>query len=305
MKQFTIKAKDGFDIGIDLWDEVSNPIGCVQIAHGMAEHPDRYDDFAKFLNKSGYIVAADDHRGHRRGAYNGEKGLVNGDSWNQTIEDMDCLCEYLKEQYKLPILLLGHSYGSFLSQAFCERYSSKIIGCILSGTSHMKNALTIMGRCISGMMKTFQGGNKPGKIIDKLSFGEYNKPFLDQGQQFAWLSRDKEQVEKYQNDPDCGYVLCNDYYYYFLKGVTKLYGDDAKSIRKDFPIMIAVGSMDPVSSNAKNAYKLNEFYKGIGLNPVMKVYENARHEILNEINNQEVYNDFLDFINNAFQSGNK
>lgn len=300
MKKLTIKGKDNFDIGIDLWDEVENPIGCVQISHGMAEHPDRYDDFAKFLNSNGFIVAADDHRGHRRGAYNGVKGLVNGDSWNQTIDDLDCLCDYLKNTYNLPILLFGHSYGSFLSQCFIERYSDKLVGCVLSGTSHMKNALTKTGKCVAGLMKTLQGGSKPGKLIDKLSFGEYNKPFLDQGQEFAWLSRDKEQVQKYIDDEDCGYVLCNDYYYYFLKGIQKLYGKDAESIRKDFPILIAVGSKDPVSSNAKNAYKLCDFYKKIGLNPQMKVYEDARHEILNETNNKEVYNDILNFIKGCF-----
>lgn len=300
MKQILLDAFDGAKIPVDVWDEVENPKGCVQISHGMSEHPDRYDDFAKFLNANGYIVAGDEHRGHRNGAVDKKDGMVNGDSWNQTMNDMDTLNDYLKETYKLPILLLGHSYGSFLSQYYLEKHSDKLVGCILSGTSHMKNALVQMGSCIAGMQKTFCGGHKMGKLIDKLSFGAYNKPFVEQGQQFAWLSRDKAQVDKYEKDPDCGYVLCIDFYYYFFKGVLKLYGEDAKSIRKDFNLMIAVGGDDPVSSNAKNAIKLNEFYKGLGLNPEFKIYENARHEILNETNNEEVYNDFLTFINKVF-----
>ncbi len=296
MKQLFLKAFDGADIGIDLWDEVENAKACVQIAHGMAEHPDRYDDFARFLNAHGYIVAADDHRGHRRGALNGENGLVYGDSWNQTLEDMNTLCDYLKTTYGLPVVLVGHSYGSFLSQRFVELHSDKLAGCILSGTAHMKNALIAMGRLIAGLQKVLCGGEKKGNLINKLSFGAYNKPFEEQGQEFAWLSRDKEQVAKYEADKDCGYVLCIDYYYSFFNGVMHMYGKDAETIGKDFKIMVACGSDDPVSNNSKLAVKLRDFYKGLGLNPVLKVYEGARHEILNETNSSEVYNDFLAFI---------
>ena len=300
MKKIELKAFDNATIGIDLWDEVESPKGCVQISHGMAEHPDRYDDFAKFLNANGYIVAADDHRGHRRGAINGENGMVYGDSWGQTLEDMDTLCDYLKETYQLPVFLLGHSYGSFLSQRFVELHSDKLCGCILSGTAHMKNALIAMGLCIAAMQKCFLGGDKKGNLINKLSFGAYNKPFVEQGQEFAWLSRDKEQVAKYEEDPDCGYVLCIDYYYSFFNGAMHMYGKDAKTIRKDFKIMLACGSDDPVSSQAKQVKKLNGFYKKLGLSPEMKIYEGARHEILNETNKDEVYADFLAFINSVF-----
>lgn len=301
MKNITLKAFDETDIGIDLWDEVESPIGCVQISHGMAEYPDRYDDFAKYLNGKGYIVAADDHRGHRRGAVNGENGMVYGDSWNETIDDMKVLCDYLKETYKLPVVLLGHSYGSFLSQCFIERYSDKLAGCVLSGTAHMKNGLLAMGKMISGCQKAFGLGQKKGKLINKLSFGAYNKPFVEQGQEFAWLSRDKEVVAKYEADPNCGYVLCIDYYYYFFKGVMNMYGADAKTIRKDFPIMIACGSQDPVSNQSALAKKLDAFYKDLGLNPVLKIYEGARHEILNEINKDEVYADMGSFIDSAIK----
>ena len=138
-----------------------------------------------------------------------------------------------------------------------------------------------------------------GKLINKLSFGAYNKPFVEQGQEFAWLSRDKEQVAKYEADPDCGYVLCIDYYYYFFKGAMNLYGKDAQNIAKDFKIMVACGSDDPVSNKSVNAVKLADFYKKLGLNPVLKIYQGARHEILNETNKDEVYADFLAFIDEA------
>ncbi len=303
MKQLTLKAFDDTEIGIDVWDEVENPIGCVQIAHGMSEHPDRYDDFAKFLNAKGYIVAADDHRGHRRGAINGENGQVYGDSWNQTLEDMNTLCDYLKETYNLKVALVGHSYGSFLSQRFLELHSDKLAGAILSGTAYMKGALVGAGKFIASLQALFCGEDKKGKLIDKLSFGAYNKPFVEQGQDFAWLSRDKEQVAKYEADPDCGYVLCIGYYLSFFRGVMKMYGKDAKTISPDFKLMIAVGSDDPVSNKAVLATKLNNFYLGLGLEPEYKVYQGARHEILNETNKDEVYADFGNFIDSLFKVG--
>lgn len=303
MKQLYLKAFDDTEIGIDLWDEVENPVGCVQIAHGMAEHPDRYDDFARFLNTKGYIVAADDHRGHRRGAINGENGMTYGDSWNQTLEDMNTLCDYLKTTYGKEVFLLGHSYGSFLSQRFVELHSDKLAGVILSGTAHMKNPLTMSGYAITSLQALFIGEEKKGKLINKLSFGNYNKPFVEQGQEFAWLSRDKEQVAKYEADPDCGYVLCIGYYLHFFRGLMKMYGKDAKSIAPDFKVMIAVGGDDPVSNRAVLAAKLNDFYLGLGLKPEFKVYPEARHEILNEINKDEVYADFAKFIDSAFHVG--
>lgn len=300
MKQLTLKAFDGAEIGVDLWDEVENPKGTVQIAHGMAEYPDRYDDFAGFLNGKGYVVAAEDHRGHRRGAYNGVRGLVNGDSWNQTLEDMNTLCDYLGKTYGKQVVLVGHSYGSFLAQRFLELHSDKLAGAVLSGTAYMKGPIVAAGLAIASVQAAFCGADKPGKLINKLSFGSYNKPFQSQGQDFAWLSRDREQVEKYEKDEDCGYVLCIGYYRSFFKGVMKMYGDDARNIRKDFKLMIAVGGEDPVSNKAKLATKLNDFYLGLGLAPKFKIYPEARHEILNETNNAEVYADFGDFIDSLF-----
>ena len=303
MKQLFLKAFDDTEIGINVWDEVENPVACVQIAHGMAEHPDRYDDFAKFLNSKGYIVAADDHRGHRRGAVGGVNGMVYGDSWVQTLEDMNTLCDYLKTTYGKQVVLFGHSYGSFLSQRFIELHSDKLAGAVLSGTAYMKNALVGMGKIIASLQALFCGADKPGKLINKLSFGEYNKPFLRQGQEFAWLSRDKKEVAKYEADPDCGYVLCIGYYLSFFKGVMNMYGKDASNIAKDFRIMIAVGSEDPVSNRSVLATKLNAFYLGLGLKTEFKVYPGARHEILNEINRSEVYKDMGNFIDSLFKAG--
>lgn len=130
-----------------------------------------------------------------------------------------------------------------------------------------------------------------------MSFGAYNKPFTAQGQKFAWLSRDKDQVAKYEADEYCGYPLSIGFYKSFFAGVMHMYGEAVDHANKALPIMIAVGSEDPVSNKSVLAKKLYDFYLEKGFSAVTyKVYNGARHEILNEINNKEVYADFLAFL---------
>lgn len=284
---------------VSVWDDVENVIGVVVIAHGMAEHADRYDDFAKRLNGEGYVVLADNHRGHK---YNpdGDLGKVAPDSFENSVRDIRTVVEYAKEKYAPGVLLLGHSYGSFLAQRYLELYADTLTGCILSGTAYMKGALVGMGKLVAGVQRALIGGDKMGKLIDKLSFGAYNKPFEAQGQRFAWLSRDKAEVAKYEADEYCGYPLSINYYYYFFRSVQRMYSDKVRSVPAELPILIAVGSEDPVSNKAVLAEKLYKFYLQNGLNVTYKVYPGARHEILNETNRAEVYDDMVSFIDGAF-----
>lgn len=300
MELLQINAFDGKVITVNVWDKVEKAKGIVVISHGMAEHAERYEDFAHFLNENGYVVLAGNHRGHK---YNnaGEKGMVEGDSYAQAVEDVNSVVVYAKQKYGKEVVLLGHSYGSFLSQRYIELYSSDIKACILSGTAHMKNPLISLGNMIASLQKTIFGPDKIGNLIDKMSFGAYNKPFEAQGQKFAWLSRDKEQVAKYEADEYCGYPLSIGFYSSFFKGVLKMYGEACDSIRKDIPLMIAIGGDDPVSNKSVLAKKLYDFYISKGLTKVeFKVYDGARHEILNETNKKEVYQDMLIFINKYF-----
>lgn len=300
MKNIVLDTFDGKKLTVTVWDEVEHKVGAVVIAHGMAEHAERYDDFAGFLNNNGYVVLADNHRGHK---YNpdGAKGYVDGDSWNNTIRDMCTVVEYAKATYGLEVILLGHSYGSFLSQRFMELHGDMLKACVLSGTAYMKSAIIYAAKAIASVQKVFCGAEKTGKLIDKLSFGAYNKPFEAQGQQFAWLSRDKAQVAKYEADEYCGYPLSIGYYLSFFKGVIDMYGEGSDNIPKDLPLFIAVGSDDPVSNRAEKATMLYKFYLEKGMSDVdIKIYQGARHEILNETNKDEVYQDMLAFLDKQF-----
>ncbi len=295
MEEKYFRTFDGKKLYVRIHDDVQNPKGVVQISHGMAEHISRYDDFASYLNQNGYIVVGEDERGHRNSTT--KTGLVQGDSFTQSIEDKKMLVDYIKDTYHLPVVLLGHSYGSFLSQAVIEKHSADYEGVILSGTSYMRTALMSTGLTIVKFLSLFNDADKPAKLVEKLSFGAYSKCFPEESPN-NWLSRDPMTVRKYEADPDCGVTMSYGFYKSFFSGVHKLYTDERlDTIRKDFPIFIAVGSMDPVSDKTKNAVRLYETYKKKGLNVTYKAYDGARHEILNETNREEVYKDFLDFIN--------
>ncbi|NLZ25790.1 MAG: alpha/beta hydrolase [Clostridiales bacterium] len=297
MKYQKFESFDKTIIQCYLWDEVRNPKGVVQIVHGMAEHAKRYDSFAQYLNKNGYIVWADDHRAHGATEPESSLGYHDGDVFLDTVKDLIAMTKYLKETYNLPVVVVGHSYGSFLLQRYIQLYSD-VSGVILSGSANMKGLLLNMGAMIANTQYAFLGGKKKGKLIDKLSFGNYNKPFKKEAPEFGWLTRDIEQVKKYVFDKQCGYVMSIGFYKHFFGGLKKAYvKSNLNAIPKTLPIALFAGSDDPVGGKGKLVKKLYKQYKDLGIENVsMKLYEKGRHEILNEINNMEVYKDFLDKI---------
>lgn len=302
MKPEKFKSFDGTVIQCYLWDDVRNAKGVVQISHGMAEHARRYDDFANFMNANGYIVYADDHRAHgmtsTKQSAKGIKGYHKGNIYFDTVQDECAITAMLKERYNLPVIYLGHSYGSMIGQRYIEECKD-YTGAVLSGSAMMKGAILTGGAAVANLQYKLHGGEKTGTTLDKLSFGSYNKPFKSEKIPFAWLSRDKEQVKKYVLDEQCGYVMSIAFYKYFLCGLKESYKkENLAKIDVNKPVAIFSGDKDPVGGNGKLVNKLYEQYKNLGVkNLSVKLYENARHEILNEINRAEVYNDFLSRIN--------
>ncbi len=301
MKEFKLKSFDGTEIFCYAWDEVKKPIAVVQIAHGMGEHCARYDHFASFLNSNGYIVVADDHRAHGKTCGYDNRGIADGDCFNDTISDMINLTKYAKDKYKLPVLLLGHSYGSFLSQGYIQKNAANIAGVVLSGSAYMNIPLTKVGKIIAIVQAYLFGNDKPAKLIAKMSFEAYDKPFAAEKQKFAWLSRDADVSKKYIADPFCGahFAMSLGFQVSFFKGLGKLYTPKGlAAIPKELPILIVSGDKDPVGGDGKLVTRLYEEYKALGLSKAeFKLYADARHEILNETNKDEVYGDVLSFIN--------
>lgn len=299
MKYLKFTSFDNTILQCYLWDEVKNPSGIVQIVHGMAEHARRYDAFAKFLNKNGYVVFADDHRAHGNTEKKADLGYHDGDIFADTVKDEIEISRYLKNTYpSIPLILLGHSYGSFLSQSYIQQEDCMADGVILSGSACMKGIMPKLGGAIAGMQYKACGGRKTAKLMDKLSFGSYNKPFKKEGVKFAWLNRDHAEDKKYFDDEQCGGVMSIAFYKYFMKGLAGLYGEGLNRINKALPIAIFSGGDDPVGGGGKLVDKLYGTYKDLGIKDLsVKLYDGARHEILLETNRDEVYADMLAFIN--------
>ncbi|NBI06981.1 alpha/beta hydrolase [Senegalia massiliensis] len=300
-----IKGKDDFPIYLYTWNRVNEPKGVVQIFHGMAEHAARYNDFAKHLNREGYIVYASDHRGHGKTAKGVDNlGNIGEDGFSNIVHDGYIINRMIKKSYSnLPIILLGHSFGSFISQEYIIKYGESIDGLILSGSAKMEGIPIKLGQIISTIQKKIYDDKNKANLIDKASFGNFNKKIKHPISKFSWLTRDEEQVEKYDEDPLCGTIFPIIYYYYFFDGLSKLYiKERLENIPKNLPIFIFSGDKDPVGGYGKQVKKLYETYKDIGIKNVnIKLYPGGRHEMLNEINRKEVYNHITDWIKEVYE----
>lgn len=299
MKEMTFEGYKNYPVHLYVWDEVENPKAVVQLVHGMVEYLARYDEFAKYLNANGFIVLGDDHRAHGKTAGKQNLGIApEEDCYWDTIEDLKLINKFAKEKYGLPIYIFGHSYGSFLTQGFLQQASDSVQGAILSGSAFKNGIDSKIGRMIANVQCAFCGKDKRANFIKKMSFDAFDKEFSP-SVSFAWGNRDNAEREKYLNDEMCVFV-CSLGFYKSLFNALKVICKDKNldKIRKDLPIYIISGDCDPVGKYGEDVKKLYDKYKKIGIKNVdMKLYEGARHEILNEINKKEVYGDVLAFLN--------
>lgn len=300
-----MEAKNN-DLGINWvkWsDENSKPKAIIQISHGMAEHIERYSDFAQFMVSNGFIVYGNNHRGHGQNALNaGEIGFfAETDGWNKVVKDMKVLNDIVHEENPdIPVILLGHSMGSFLSRTYIYMYGTTVDGVILSGTGNNSSILVNFGILTSKLEIMFRGKRHKSKFMDSMSFGGFNKKFKPNRTKFDWLSRDEKEVDKYINDQLCGQIFTVGFFLDMLTGVKELNKpENLKKIPRNLPLFFIAGGKDPVGNNSKGVIDSYNIYENIGINNLKyKIYKDARHEILNEINRQEVYDDILDWIDN-------
>lgn len=295
-------CSDGHKMAYNLWLPSSNakPKAFIQILHGMAEHSNRYARFAKLLNKKGYAVFAGDHRGHGDSIEDGLKGyFTEKDGWNRIAEDAFELAAYITSQYAVSTtFLFGHSMGSFLARTVMVNNPQFYSGVVIMGTSASMGLVGKVGKFICKRQIAGKGPKESGKLMDKLSFGSYNKAFEPVRTPFDWLSRDDREVDKYISDDLCGFVCTNSFYFDLLTGIEAA-NDKARaaSLPSDLPLLIVSGDSDPVGANGKGVRKVYELYKNAGIADVtLKLYPEARHELLNEINRDEVEKDLVSWF---------
>lgn len=297
---FTFKTPDGLDIHAFKWlpDEDRDVRAVVQIAHGMAEHAARYEGFAGRLCDAGFAVYANDHRGHGRtaGSLANVGYFADRNGWRLVVDDLGQLMGLAKDNHPgRPVFLLGHSMGSVLVRAFTFDHGDEIRGAILSGTVGDPGFLGKIGLVAAKLISKFKGRRYPSPLLTKLSFQEFNKPFKPNRTEFDWLSRDEAEVDKYVADPFCGGVFSAGFWVDFLGGLNTLLDPKrVNRIPKDLPILLFSGDQDPCGNNTIGVKQVCDSYVKAGLTDVTcKFYEGGRHEMLNEVNREEVYADVI------------
>ncbi len=305
---FTFQSTDGKEIFTYKWlPDDDNVWLVVQIAHGMAEHAARYAEFAKFLTDKGIAVYANDHRGHGKTAKD-EKELgffAEKDGWLKVLEDMHSLTHNIRRDFpNVPVVLFGHSMGSLLTRAYVAKYPDDVNGIILSGTSGETGLLVSTGKTIAWLQGLFSDKRKPSNLLNAMTFKDYNKAFKDAETDFDWLSRDPEKVREYIEDPMCGFVVSNRFYYDLLS-LVQFIGKKSTFINtpNSLPILIFSGKNDPVGNFGKGVKKVyNEYLKAGNKNVELKLYPDGRHEMLNEINRDKVYQDVYKWLEEKFKN---
>ena len=275
-----------------------NPIGVIQIVHGITEHIDRYEEFANYMVNQGYIVIGNDHLGHGKSIITDKPKMFIGElgSWNYLVKDINTLYEIITEEYKLPTYLIGFSLGSFVSRHYLIDYNPIYKKAILVGTGIQPNiVLNILKLIVKGEVKKI-GVENTSKFIRELSFGTYNKQIKDAKTDYDWLTSSEEEINKYINDPLVGKDTTGSLFYELLDGM--VYTSKLSNIKKmkELPILLLSGLDDPVGSKGNGVKKLENIYKKNNIDVSLKLYEGKRHDLFHETNKFEVFNDILTYI---------
>ncbi len=298
MKEILFSSFDGKKLACFLWDDVENPKGVIQLVHGLTSHTMRYDDFAKKLNRAGYIVFGDDHRMNGKTAGLENLGKAGSNNFNENVFDEIEITKMLKEKYKLPVQLFAHSYGSFLGQRFIELAGDLIDGILLSGSAYMGGKMLFWGKVITLFQRIFCKTYGPGKMFYKMTFTSNDQYFLQDNVKNAWLNRDLEKVNIYNADPYCDFIMSNGFFYALMRGLDDAYKkQNLGKIRKDLPIALMSGEKDPVGGMGVKVKALHELYRSLGLKVTMKIYKDVRHELTGDFDEQAIVADMLNFFN--------
>ena len=296
MENIFINSGNDYKLSLSIF-AVDNAKGVVQIVHGMQEHKERYYPFAEFLNKNGYNVVVSDMRGHGKDApllghiadKKGEKLL---------IEDQQVIYKFIKERFNdLPVILFGHSMGSIISRVLLQTNSKDYQKVILSGYV-APNPASGVAVALGNMVGTFTGKRKSSKLLASLALGPYSKAVKDRKTDLDWLSYNEENVKKYIESPLCGIKFSNGSFsalFHLLNNMGK--AKKYQNVNEQLPILLAGGEEDPCTGGEKGRLNSKKVLEKAGFKDITPItYPKMRHEILNEIDKQQVYQDMLDFL---------
>ena len=285
---------------IHRWDQVEKPRASVHIVHGMVEHAGRYARFARALNSAGVSVWGHDARGHGTNPVPGIPGhFADSNGWTAVLDDIRAVSREMAATFPhVPLMLFAHSMGSFMAQAVIGDQDGPYRGVVLSGTNGPPGALEKAARPIAQLQNQVLGPRRPGTWLKEIVFGRYNRRFAPNRTGFDWLSRDAAEVDKYRDDPLCGFALTAQAWVDFLEGKAILgSASHLQRVPKTLPIHVIAGTRDPVGEEVKGVERLLGAFAGAGLGRIThKFYDGARHELLNETNRDEVTRDLIAWV---------
>ena len=295
-----LQALDGHEIHVHLWQPAGPCKGLIQILHGLGEYAARYERFAVVAVAEGYAVCVHDHRGH--GGHEELQGHIDDENgWNLLITDALLVLNFaLEECSEHQVVLLGHSMGSYIAQSFAMRYPKAISELILSASTWPSRFQLRAGMVLSQVETWRRDVRAHSPLLDKLGFGDFNKPFAPHRTAYDWISRDEAEVDKYIASPLCGGPYTCGLWRDLLCGLLEVSTADAlKKIPPETPIRIVGGQVDPVGGE-RGMQQLAEHYTATGHNQVsLKIYEGGRHEMFNETNRDEFTADLLAWISTS------
>lgn len=297
-KEYSVPSKSGVaDVYARMWLPEGEPKAIMQIAHGMAEHGERYEAFAKYLCEKGFAVLVDDHVGHGKSVksdadlgYFGENG-----GWDAFVEDERALTEIIKNEYPdTPVVFFGHSMGSFIAREYIRRYGKdeRIKAAVICGTSGKNPASGIAIR-LAGAIAKAKGSRHRSKFINSIAFGTYNGRIKNARTAFDWLTRDEKIVDEYIADKYCGFLFTAAGYKDLFTVLDTVSGKEWYSgVANELPLMIIAGEEDPVGAYGKGIKQVyNDLMQSGQKDVTLKLYPEMRHEILNEFGKEKVFED--------------
>ncbi len=282
------------------WTPKGKPKAVVQIVHGIAEFVERYDDFANYLTKQGFLVVAEDHMGHGQSINGGGiRGYFHGGWFTAIADTMELMRMTREDNPGVPYILFGHSMGSFMARTIlCKYPDCGIQGAIICGTGWQPAfALPALIKVVEGICKKGDE-TQPNEKLQSLVFGSYNQKVEHPRTGYDWLTRDARIVDAYIAHPLCGFTASAGLLRDMMKGIYFIEQDvNLAAMRKDLPVFFIAGGDDPVGPYGKGVQKCADVFKKSGMTDVsVHIYPLCRHEILNEINREEVYEDILQWV---------
>lgn len=292
-----IKGAKGHRLYVRKYEGTASSKGVIQILHGKSEYGGRYDEFAGYLTEHDYTVYVHDHRKHGKSLNEGhEVGKYTDDTWQDMMHDTDIVKRMiLEEQGVNSIIMIGHSMGSFLLRTYLMDYGEQVAKAVILGTGAIDLKLAYAGRLLAGILGCLMPERR-SRLLEFLAVGSYNKGIEPLRTSHDWLSRDEEKVDAFNTHPDCGRTYTPKFYDEIAKGTIRMANRREVMKTPDIPILFISGDKDPVGNYGKGVVKVRTMYEKLGYDTDLELYQEARHELLHEVNRQDVFDRIRVFL---------